>query len=279
MDRRAFLHTSGAALGGLALLGATGDPPTPPVPRRLGVQLYTVRDLFPHDVVGTLEALRRIGYDEVEFAGLHGHDPRAVRQVLDGLGLTAPAAHVALDALRRDFGAEIETAHALGYRFLVVPGVDESERASLDGYRRLAAEFNTLGTRLREAGLQLAYHNHDAEFETFGGDTPAYDVLLAETDPALVAMELDLFWTVHAGHDPVDYFARYPDHFPLVHVKDRTAGGAMVDVGAGTIDWARIFDHAESAGLQHAIVEHDEPDGALRSVRASHDYLARLRGS
>jgi sugar phosphate isomerase/epimerase len=282
MHRRAFLQTAGAALGGLVALGPVGCravPPVAPVPRRLGVQLYTLRGVLAEDFVGVLEAVRGIGYEEVEFAGHHGRDPHAIRAVLDDLGLAAPAAHIGLDALRDDLDGQAEAAHTLGHRYLVVPWLDAEERASLDGYRRIAEELNGIGARLQEAGVRLAYHNHDFEFETFGGDRSGYDVLLEQTDPALVAMEMDLYWTVNGGRDPVAYFARHPDRFPLLHLKDRTAAGEMVDVGAGAIDFARVFEHAEQAGLRHAFVEHDEPGDALGSVRASYGYLVRLRGS
>jgi sugar phosphate isomerase/epimerase len=282
MHRRTFLRATGAAagaaLGGLAALGPAASATTP-VPRRLGVQLYTLREVFAADFVGVLEMLRRIGYEEVEFAGYHGRDPRAIRAVLDDVGLTAPAAHVGFEAVRDDLSAQLEAAQALGHRYLVVPGLPDDVRASLDGYRRVAAAFNEIGARTHEAGVRLAYHNHDFEFETFGGDVSGYAVLLEETDPALVAMEMDLFWMVNGGQDPVAYFERHPGRFPLFHVKDRTAAGAMADVGAGTIDFARIFARAEQAGVQHAFVEHDEPADALRSVRVSHAALARLRGS
>jgi sugar phosphate isomerase/epimerase len=281
MHRRAFLQTAGASVG-LAALGAAAcrtTAPSAPVPRRLGVQLYTLRGVLAEDFVGVLEAVGGIGYEEVEFAGYHGREPGEIRTVLDDLGLAAPAAHVGLDALRADLDGQVEAAHALGHRYLVVPWLDAQERASLDGYRRIADELNAIGVRTREAGVQLAYHNHDFEFETFGSDRSGYDALLEETDPVLVAMEMDLYWTVNGGRDPVDYFERHPGRFPLLHLKDRTAAGEMVDVGAGAIDFARVFEHAEEAGVRHAFVEHDEPGDALGSVRASHGYLVRLRGS
>jgi len=278
MRRRVFLGTAGAALGGLVALGPGAcRSPSPTMPRRIGAQLYTVRDALADDFAGTLEAIREIGYEEVEFAGYHGRDPAEIRALLDDLGLSAPAAHVGLDALRDDLHARIEDAHTLGHRFLVVPWIDAGERTSLDGYRRVAADLNEIGERAAEAGVRLAYHNHAFEFETFGGDRSGYDVLLAETDPSLVAMEMDLYWTVHAGRDPAAYFERHPGRFPLFHLKDRTPDGAMADVGAGVLDFERVFALAARAGLRHAFVEHDEPEGALRSLRRSYGHLARLR--
>jgi sugar phosphate isomerase/epimerase len=276
VDRRAFVRTTGAALGGLAAFGPAACRAASPVPERLGVQLYTVRDLLAENFVGVLEAVRRIGYEEVEFAGYHGRDPHAIRTVLEDTGLTSPAAHVGLGALRTDLDAQVEAAHALGHRWLVVPWLDEPERASLDGYRRIAAELNAIGARLQEAGLHLAYHNHDFEFEAFGGARSGYDVLLAETEPALVALELDLYWAVHGGRGPLALFEQHPGRFPLLHLKDRMEDGEMVEVGMGEIDFAEVFAHAEQAGVRHTFVEHDAPWDPLLSIRYSYQHLAPL---
>ncbi len=277
-----FLSSSVAALGGLAAFSPALGASRSDLPARLGVQLYTVRELFPDDFVGMLEAIKRIGYDEVEFAGYHDRAPRVVRAVLDDIGLTAPSTHVPIDALRDNFDGVMETANVVGHQYVVLPWLPQGQRATgLDGYRQLAEELNGWGERAQAAGVQMAYHNHDFEFETFGGDTPGYDVLLDETDPGLVEMEMDLYWVTEAGHDPLDYFKRYPGRFSLFHVKDRTADGTMTSVGSGAIDFVQIFDHAEQAGLKHAFVEHDNAAeqlvGALGSLEASYAYLASLR--
>ena len=280
MDRRTFLRASGVALGGLAALGpklvrATSSSAI--VPQRLGVQLYTVRDVFPDDFNGVLEMIKHIGYDEVEFAGYHDRDPQVVRAVLDDIGLTAPSAHIPLDALRDNLDATLEAAAVVGHHYIIVPWLPPEARTA-DNYPRLAETLNTIGRRVKDAGMQLAYHNHDFEFESVGARS-GYDLLLDETDPDLVVMEMDLFWTVEAGQDPIAYFERYPGRFHLVHVKDRMADGTMVEVGAGAIDFRRIFDHAEQAGIRHAIVEHDNPEDPLESIHHSYDYLAQMRGS
>lgn len=282
MHRRTFLSSSAAALGGLAAFGPVLAASRSDIPARLGVQLYTLREIFPGDFVGVLEAVKRTGYDEVEFAGYHEREPRVVRAVLDDVGLTAPSAHTPIDALRDDFGGVMETARTVGHDYIVLPWLPENERPTdLDGYRRLADELNEWGARAQEAGVQMAYHNHDFEFDTFGGDTTGYDVMLDETDPALVGFEMDLYWVTEAGYDPIAYIGRYPGRFPLWHVKDRTAAGAMASAGAGTIDFAQIFDRAEQAGLRHAFVEHDNPgdamNAALTSIAESYAYLDSLR--
>ncbi len=277
MRRRSFLRTTVGAGAALALppsiLQACRPEPAPVLARLdpIGVQLYTIRDLVRDDMAAALSAVADIGYSEVEFAGYFDHDPVEIRSWLDGAGLTAPAAHVfplEVDHLE----PVLESASVLGHRYLVVPWIPSEQRETLDGYRRVAERFNTVALAVREAGLQFAYHNHHFEFEPIDGQVP-FDVLLEETDPDLVQIELDLFWIIHGGGDPYDYFARYPGRYPLVHVKDRLADGAMVDVGDGAIDFAAIFSRSEQAGIRHYFVEHDRPDDPLESLRRSYAYL------
>lgn len=223
----------------------------------------------------TLRTVASIGYREVELAGSFGHPPDELRGLLDELGLAAPAAHHGLDEFRGRLDGLLEDARVLGHRYLVLPWLPESDR-TLDGYRRLAAEMNRIGEACRAAGFRLAYHNHAFEFERVEGVTP-FDLLLAETDPALVRMELDLYWLAEGGGDPFAYFEAHPGRFELWHVKDRAADGRMVDVGAGAIDFASIFGAARAAGLEHFFVEHDAPAEPVASIRASYAHLADLQ--
>jgi len=140
----------------------------------------------------------------------------------------------------------------------------------------VAEVFNRLGRQARAVGLRFGYHNHAFEMTPMDGQVP-YDVLLQNTDADDVCFEMDLYWTVDGGQNPLAYFARYPGRFPLVHVKDRTANGQMVDVGAGTIEWEAIFAHRKEAGIRHAFVEHDEPADPFGSLAASYAYLRALR--
>lgn len=297
MHRRRFLRQSSAALAAGTLFGpmasralaaaraADGLPRLGGVPAEIGIQLYTLRDLFPGDVNGVLETLKRYGYGEVEFAGYHGRTPSTVRAVLDDVGLAAPSVHVGLDVLRADLDRVIEEARVMGHRYVVVPWLAPDQRPDRDGYLRLADEINAMGLRTAAAGIKMGYHNHDFEFETFGGARPAYDALVERLDPDLAALELDLYWTVKAGHDPVAYFERYPGRFPLWHVKDgRGPDLEMVDVGDGDIDFARLFAHADLAGLEHAFIEHDlsaqdDTVDSLRTARRSLAHVESLRGS
>ena len=238
------------------------------------------------DVERTLAAVARIGYGEVEFAGYFGRSPAEIRTALEAEGLTAPAAHLSLEELRSSFDEAADAAAEIGHRYLVLPFLGGAERpggdgatgsALVDGYRRLADEFNQLGARCREAGLVFGYHNHDFELEEVNG-LRLLDVMIENTDPELVCYELDFYWLVHGGADPFDYFSRYPGRFDLCHVKDRTADGEMADVGAGEIDFEAIFERADEAGLIHYFVEHDAPGDPMGSVRASYGHLASFGG-
>lgn len=285
MDRREFLRLGGAlglttAFGGLACAraanGAAAADPLFPL-AAVGLQLYTVRTLMQQSVERTLAQVAAAGYPVVETAGLYGLEATTFRAMLDRAGLRTPSGHWPLEQLEGS-DALFATARTLGQEWIVVPSVPREARGSLAAYEALADRFNRLGERCRAAGFHFAYHNHDAEFERFGGVAPAFDTLLARTDPALVSFELDVYWAYKAGENPVRYFERYPGRFALCHVKDGTAPPErrMADVGAGAIDFRALFAASRAAGLRYAFVEHDQPADALASIRASHDHLARL---
>jgi sugar phosphate isomerase/epimerase len=275
MDRREFVTAMGAV--GLAGAGAVsaGCGPSRRLDR-IGVQLYTVRTAMQESVEQTLERVAGIGYAEVEFAGYFDHSPQQIRSLLDQNHLAAPAAHLPLESLENDWDATVAAAATIGHHYLVLPSIPPAERTGLEAYRSFADRFNRLGERAKAAGLFFAYHNHDFEFAPVDGRLP-YDVLLEGTDPALVAFEMDLFWITKAGADPSSYFREHPGRFHLVHVKDMTADGSMVDVGAGKIDFAALFALGQQAGIRHFIVEHDSPDAPFESIAASYRYLHALR--
>jgi sugar phosphate isomerase/epimerase len=271
-----FLRAVGALPGGGIAGLVSHVPPTRPL-QAIGIQLYSVRSEMARDFAGTLARLAAMGYEEVEFAGYFDRKPEEVKAILDRHGLTAPSAHVPIEVVRRNWAGTLAVATAIGHRYVVVPWIPEEDRRTLDDYVRLADEFNRLGAEAKRAGIRFAYHNHDFEFARLGGRIP-YDVLLAGTDPANVALQLDLLWIVKGGHDPLTYFARYPGRFEMVHVKDSTGPPEyrQVDVGAGTIDFRRILARREQAGIRHAFVEHDDPADPFAFARASYDYLERM---
>ena len=288
MDRRTFLGTMTAATLLTRRLSFAADDHKID---KIGLQLYTVRDLMKQDFDGTLAKVAAIGYKEVEFAGYFDHSPKDVRAAVDRRGLTAPSAHIDYKSLGEKFPEVIEAAKVVGHEYLVNPWIEEEIRKQPDGWKHAAETFNRAGEACKKAGIQFAYHNHWFEFLPVNGKLP-YDLLLTECDPNLVKMELDLCWITVGGQDPLKYFDRYPGRFPLVHVKDVkrvppvTAGGAqdfgssmkdMTEVGSGIIDWKKIFAQSDKASIKHYFVEHDNPKKPLESIKKSYDYLASLR--
>jgi sugar phosphate isomerase/epimerase len=276
-NRREFLTAAGAiGLTGAGLL-SSGCARAEARRRldRIGVQLYTVRGAMEENVEGTLERVAEVGYTEVEFAGYFDRSPQQIRSVLEENGLAAPATHVPLEMLENDWESTVDFAGTVGHHYLVVPWIAAGDRTSPDDYRAIAERLNRLGQRAKEAGLAFAYHNHDFEFEPLEDQVP-FDVLIDETDPALVAFELDLFWITMAGGDPSTYFRDHPGRFPLVHVKDMSGDGEMVEVGAGMIDFGSLFAMSEQAGIRHYFVEHDNPADPFESIATSYSHLSAL---
>ena len=289
--RRSFLKEL-AALGAVVAGGACAAPSTlggaagtTASADRIGLQLYTVRDLLETDFEGTIERVAQIGYRELEFAGYYNRTPEQVRALLDRLGLTAPSAHIQVPALRTDLAGQIRSAKTIGHRYLTapVPAVPRDQTGT-DAWKQQAAEFNRFGAALRDEGLRFAYHNHSFELAPLSGATTALDILIAETDPALVDFELDLYWSVHGGRDPIQFFQRYPGRFPLWHVKDMRnpqGGKEMTPVGQGSIDFRNIFAHARQSGMRHFFVEHDnaaQTGGSIASIQASYTHLRGILG-
>jgi sugar phosphate isomerase/epimerase len=288
IDRRMFLGAVPAAMvvGDRFLHDppddqTEGDTPTPGAGTtidRWGVQLYTVRTAMQDDLDATLEVVAEIGYAEVELFGLWGLSPGGMRAKLDGLGLRAVSSHPSIEEVRGDWARYLDDARVLGQSQVVVPSLGGDDRTS-EGLRRVADDFNRAGEAATAMGLRFGYHNHDWELRPLGDGRRPMDVLLERTDPALVDWQMDIFWTVHGGGDPMAYFEDFPGRFRSVHVKDRTPAGDMVDVGDGVIDFARILARAERDGLRHAFVEHDNPADPIESIRRSFRHLSGLGGN
>ena len=245
---------------------------------RIGVELYTVRSEMAKDVGATLARVAKIGYKEVEFAGYFNWEPAKLRATLDENRLTAPSVHAAIEILERDFGAAAAAAKTIGHETLIVPSLNTRALTTLDSWKAIAVRFNALGAKAHDAGLRFAFHNHAVEPALLNGFRP-FDILLGETDPKLVDFQMDLYWMIKAGGDPLAYFESNPGRFTSVHVKDATAAPelAMRDVGAGAIDWKKIFARRDRAGIKHFLVEHDAPTpDPFTSIAASYNYLATL---
>ncbi len=301
--RREFLRNTGS-LGAAALVATTfgssavawADPMGLPV----GIQLYTVRGVIEADTPGTLKQLHEIGYREVETAGFGKYSAKEFGQLIKDAGLSCPSAHLPLNG--PDYGPVFDDAHALGVTYATSstlsagPGRSHAMKPAkpvahhgwpqlgLEGFKRLAAKMNDVGTKAKAAALQYAYHNHDLEFQKMPDGSYGYDVLLTETDHDLVKFEIDCGWMVVGGASPVEYMKKYPDRFRMIHVKDfkampqegkRPEGS---ELGAGFIDYKPIFAEGRLAGIQHAFAEQEGPytKPEMESARIDYAYLRSM---
>lgn len=245
----------------------------------VGIQLYTVRDIFQKDPAGTLEAIARIGYREVEFGGggYDSMDPAMLRATMDKAGLRCPSLHIGYDALLGHFDKSVTMARTLGAKTVILPYMTDQHRTEA-GWNAALPNFRRFATQLKQAGLDFAYHNHDFEFTNKPGGVSLYDRLLKETDPALVKVELDLYWAKRAGQDLPMLIDRLNKRLYSYHVKDMRADGSMSAVGTGTIDFAALFKRPSSAHVRHFYVENDEaPAPYLPDITTSFKTLQTLR--
>jgi sugar phosphate isomerase/epimerase len=205
----------------------------------------------------------------VEFAGYGGLAADEMQALLRETGLRAASTHVGFAALDADLDHQIDYCLAIGCPYLVLPWLEPGRRGA-EAMRALAPRLNEWGRRCRERGLVFGYHNHDHEFAQRDG---AYvlDHLLDATDPALVVLELDVYWAAYAGADPAAYLRRRSGRVPLLHLKDMAADRGFADVGDGMLDLPGIFTAAEDGGARWYVVENDRPrmpslDSARRSL-------------
>ena len=259
-----------------------------PAARKAGLQLYSLRDYIGKDPKGVLAKVAKAGYQEVETYGYSpdkhywGLKPTEFKAVLAANSLTTPSGHYDLGAYLRDgdeaqLAATIAAAKACGQQYVIIPSLDEKLRATPADFKATAAKFNKAGAQCKAAGLRLGYHNHNFEFQPIGGTT-FYDVLLKETDPALVDFEMDIYWVVRAGQDPIKLIQEHPKRFPLWHVKDMDKANhdLNTEVGSGSIDYRKIMTYANTAGLKHAVMEQENFSmDAFQSLAQSAAYMRK----
>jgi sugar phosphate isomerase/epimerase len=260
---------------------------------KLGLQLYSIREAMASDLKGTLQKVSSFGYEEVEIYGFtgtsyYGLTPKIFRQLLDDNNLTTSSGHYDLnqfmqpgteDALKKYIDQCIEGAHALNQKYIVWPWLGEESR-SLDKFKVLAEKLNIIGEQVQKAKLQVAYHNHDFEFADHDGKI-GYDIILKETDPSLVKIQMDLYWITRAAKlTPHDYFTQYPGRFVSWHIKDMNKSNNNLHeiVGDGSIDFKSILSDAKLAGLQHVFVEQGNNYGgdAMKCVAKSAVYTKNV---
>ncbi len=275
IDRRSLMG-AGLGLGAAALLPGMAQAAQLGA---IGLQLYTIRELFAADPVKTLEAVAKIGYREVEYGGggYDAMDHAMLRRTQDRLGLKAPSIHVPYDLLLGKFDACVTMAKTLGADTVILPYMTDEHRTEA-GWNAALPNINRFAEQLKKAGLGFAYHNHDFEFTTKPGGISLYDRLIEGTDPKLVKLEIDLYWAIHAGEDAAALIRRLAGRIYAYHVKDARADGSMTAVGAGKIDFASLFELNGLAGVKHFYVENDQaPAPYLPDITTSFRTLQALR--
>lgn len=243
----------------------------------VGLQLYTLRDEMRRDVEGTIRRIAAMGYQEIEWWGEWGRSARDLQALLSKHGLRSPAAHIdprELEPAQRS--ATFARAREMGHRHLIVAWMPPNQR-NTERFRRLAQTLNEAGREGASQGIRTGYHNHDFEFVE-SPDGTLWDLLLRETDPAVVDLELDCYWAFKTGRDPAELLRRHGDRITHLHVKD-SAGAPehrQVDVGSGVIDWKTVLAEGTARRVQHAFVEHDDPTDAWATLRAGRRHLRTL---
>ena len=293
MVRRNFLKTTSLATGALlaphAIFPAVWEEQKL---QKIGVQVYTVREDLQNDFAGTIKKVAGIGYDYLELFNYNEHKiyDKSIKElniIFSDNNIEAKSLHVLTGAqapeqeatMMKNWEKVVADAAEMALDYLVCAYLVESERQTIDDYKRLAALFNKSAEVCQQYGIQFCYHNHDFEFKPLGTTVP-YDILLAEADKDLVKMQLDLYWITKAGQEPIKYFKAHPGRFPLWHVKDMSIGkqAGFTEVGNGRIDWQSIFQHTGASGMKKFFVEQDvcKDYSALESLNISYNYLKNL---
>jgi sugar phosphate isomerase/epimerase len=254
-------------------------------PGPIGLEMYTVRDLFAKDPARTLKQVAAMGYKEVECKPIV--EPAVLNPELRAVGLASPSGYYDVPKTLDDWKKTVDMANLYGQQYAVV---GNNPRLDAEAWKRQADFFNQCGSLSLAAGIQFCYHAHFREFAQLG-DTTGYDIMLTRCDPKLLKMELDIFWVTYAGADPLHYLRLYPGRFPLLHFKDLykdvpvnpqespdRGPNPFAPVGQGKIDWSQIFAHVNEAGTKHIFVDQDRCNmPPLEAAKISFNYLKNLR--
>lgn len=274
-NRRDFFKISAASALGMAVFGSTAFKSDDANRKSFGVglQLYTIRDAMAADALGSLKKVSDLGYKNLELASysdgkFYGFAPKELKKIANDLGMDIISSHSQVEAkgITLENAKKMADDHAkLGVKYCIQPWVNPEDR-TVEKFKSMAADWNKVGEIMKGVGIQFGYHNHNFEFKNMDGIVPYYDIYMKELDPKLVTMEIDLFWAVKAGQDPVVMFKKYPGRFQLFHMKDMYHKQApfyevikddIAAVGAGVIDFKAIVKAKDIAGMKYMFVEDD----------------------
>ena len=320
LNRREFIKQSTAAAAGTIITSSSLMAAAYKNSKieNIGLQLWSVAKALEKDFTGIIQMLSEIGYKELELfgpfpfstekdkaswktiagmvgfsqSGYFNHSPKQFKEILESKGLRTPAMHVGLDTLRNKLGETAEAAHILGQQYAGIASIPEEERHTLDDYKRMADEFNIIGEKAKALGLRFYYHNHGYGLKEMEGKVP-FDLILERTDPSLVYLEMNIFWTTAGGADLIKYLDNNAGRYKLMHVKDmkkkiRFSGDGgnpqqwielfpyITDAGSGVLDLKTILSHAKKSGVEHFILENDVIVDVKDSLEKGYKYLASV---
>ena len=287
IKRRDFLKTASIGMGVVAVSGGLmscfASKETSGTLKQFGLQLYTLRDVIGADPKGVLKQVAAMGYKQIEsYEGAKGMfwgmKNTEFKKYMDDLGMTIVSSHCSLD---KDFERKANEAGEIGMSYLIDPWIGPQKE--MDVFRKKAAEFNRAGEICKKVGMRYGYHNHAYSFEPLKGELPQ-DVLMQNTDPALVDFEMDIYWVYTAGADPIKWLEKYPNRFRLCHIKDRQKNAPYdkenhsVVAGQGEIDFGKILKVAKKQGMKYYIVEQEayENTTPMKAAEGNAQYMKKL---
>jgi sugar phosphate isomerase/epimerase len=283
-DRRKFLQTSGMFAAGALLANKQLFAANSNALKNYGLQLWTVKEDMAKDAKGTLQKIASYGYNQIEsFEGAHGMfwgmSPADFKKYMDDLGMKIISSHCNIGA---DFEKKAADAASIGMKYLICPY--KGPQKTIDDFKKIADEFNAKGEICKKNGIRFAYHNHGYSFQQLEGQMPQ-NVMMDNTNPDTVDFEMDIYWVITGGADPVKYLQQYKNRFRLCHVKDREKGAAAGEgeasciLGEGSIDYPSLLNTAKKCGMEYYIVEQEKFTNTtqLLSSQADAKYMAGLK--
>jgi sugar phosphate isomerase/epimerase len=275
--RREFIKTASLLAAGAMTMKAFPISIPSPMKHLIGIQLWTLRDSIPGNLLETLEKLSKIGYDSIEPYGFdgkfYGYPAKEFRKIIEDLGMKLTSTHsgITLD----NAPAYAEAAAEAGLEYLVLPSFMGRPDKTPDDFKQMAEELNKIGEKANQAGVRLGYHNHDFEFVE-SEEGILFDILIRETDPDKVGFQMDIGWVTIAGNDPMEYFRKFPGRFETWHVKDIDAEGKTTFIGNGVIDYPKVFEMVELSGMKRFYVEQERFDSSpFEEVEESFRYIQK----
>ncbi|GIO60723.1 hypothetical protein BCV73_09130 [Paenibacillus sp. SSG-1] len=245
---------------------------------KVALQLYSIKELTGTDFLGTLRKVAETGYDGVEFAGYFNTSASDLKKALDEYGLQAAGSHIGVSELTDHLDRTIEYSQEINSAYIICPGLPEEMRNSADSYKRTAELFNRIGERCKQSGIRFGYHNHGIEFEKFDGEY-GLDLLVNNTDPDHLFIELDTYWAEHAGLRSVDFINKYKERCAILHIKDMKSleDKRNTEIGSGIMDFRAITAAGKQYGVNWFTVEQEEYEiPQLDSIGQSLKYLREI---